>query len=81
MLAPFTSMAVKFVKKTKLHLLVSICNCKQHASAVGGWFSSDGDGKVVVKWVGDEGLCEAAHVGVRAEAVGRVTLESSDEGD
>lgn len=62
-------------------LLVSICNGKQHTTSACGGFRGDCDGKVIIEGVGDERLGEAAHVGVRAEAVGRVTLEARDEGD
>lgn len=61
--------------------MVSVCDGEQHAAVLRGRFSRDRDGEVVVERVGDEGLCEAAHVGVRAEAVGGVTLETCDEGD
>lgn len=70
------------VKKISVtHLLVSICNGKQHTTAPCGRFSCNCDGKVIVERVRDEWLCEAAHVGVRAEAVGRVTLETRNKGD
>lgn len=63
------------------YLLVSICNGKQHATTPCGRFSCNCDGKVIVEWVRDERLCEAADVGVRAEAVGGVTLETRYKGD
>ena len=61
--------------------MVSVCDGEQHAALPCCRFSRDRDGEVVVERVRDERLCEAAHVGVRAEAVGGVTLETCDEGD
>ena len=66
---------------TMTYFLISICDGEQHASTPRGGFGDDRDGEVVVERVGDEWLSEAAHVGVRSEAVGRVTLEPGDEGD
>lgn len=63
------------------HFLISICDGEQHAPLPGGWFGCDGDGKVPVEGVREEGLSEAAHVGVWAEAVSRVTLKASDKRD
>lgn len=63
------------------HLLESVCNGEQHTTAPRGRFSRDRDGKVIVERVGDERLCEAAHVGVRAEAVGGVPLKTRNKGD
>jgi len=62
-------------------LLVSVRDGEEHAAAPRGGLGRDRDGEVVVERVGHEGLGEAAHVGVRAEAVGGVALEARDEGD
>lgn len=63
------------------HFLIGIGYGEQHAAAPRGGLRHDGDGKVAVEGVGDERPREAAHVGVRPEAVGGVTLEARDEGD
>lgn len=69
------------LKRYVTYLLVCICNGEQHTTTPCGGFSCDCDGKVIVERVGDEGLCEAAHVGVWAKAVGGVALEARDKGD
>lgn len=63
------------------HLLVGICNGKQHPTTTRGGLSCDRDGKVIEERVGDKRLSEAANVGVRAEAVRWVTLETGNKGD
>ena len=62
------------------HLLVSVCDGEEHTPAACGRFSRDCDGKVMVERVRDERLSEPAYVGIRAEAIGRVTLEAGNEG-
>lgn len=76
----------KFTKYEKqevdiTYLLVGICNGKQHPTMTCGGLSCDRDSKVIEERVGDKRLGEAANVGVRAEAVRRVTLKTGNKGD
>lgn len=63
------------------YFLISICDGEQDTATPRGGFSDDSDCKVIVERVGDEWLCEAAHIGIRSKTVGRVTLEACDEGN
>jgi len=64
-----------------MYFLGGVCDGEQHPPLPCDGFSDDCDGEVVEEGVGNEGLGEAAHVGVGAEAVGGVTLKAQDEGN
>lgn len=63
------------------HLLICICDCKKHTTTPCGRFRCHHDGKVIMEWVWDERLCEAANVCIWAKAVGRVAFEPPNKGD
>ena len=54
---------------------------EEDAAALRGGLGRHRHGEVTVEGIGEEGTGQTAHVGVRAEAVGGVTLVAGDEGD